>query len=233
MINMTTDIKERCRELLGLLNKYSDCWGCGEVIKDPNLLVPDPFNPGQFKSFCPTCKRETTRHLFPPKNLTSVFEMIAESAEMNRPILVLVLSCTVFETMVEDLVLRLLEKRHTYPEICEAVIDATDYRSKMRIIETITGKKPKRLAKSAGYDKLMGTLEAIKSKRNSFLHTGVAMKVEMVEFKFDKRYTFPKHKELDEEDIKQALDFTIDTINLFAKLYTQFGKYIYMDESDY
>lgn len=230
---MSTDIRERCEELLGLIKEYSDCGLCGQIIKDANLLVPDPYNPGRFRSVCPACQDETWRHPFPSKNLAQVFELIAESAEMNRAILVLVLSCTVFEVLVEDLVFRLLERRHTYPEVCEAVMDATGYHLRMRMIETITGKKLKALAKSFGYDQLMKTLEEIKDKRNSFLHGGVAKKVEMVESKFDKKYKFPEFKELDDEDIKQALDFTIDTINCFAKIYTEHGKYIHMEEHEY
>lgn len=230
---MSTDINERCEELLRLIKEYSDCGACGQIIKDAGLLVPDPLNPGRYKSVCPECKEEFWRYPFPPKNLEQVFEMIAESAEMNRPILVLVLSCTVFEVLVEDLVLRLLERRHTFAEIIDAVMDATDYRLRMRMIETITGKKLKALAKSFGYDELFKTLDEIKSKRNSFLHAGVAKKVEMVEFTFDKKYKFPKFRELDDEDIKQALDFTIDTVNCFAKVYSEFGKYVYIDEHDY
>jgi len=230
---MSRDIKERCKQLLELLKEYSDCWTCGEVIKDSSLLVPDPFNPGLFRSSCPKCNTETTKCYFPPKALRIVFDMIVESAELNRPILVLVLSCTVFEAMVEGLVFRLLERRHTYPEICEAIVDATEYHSKMRIIHSLTGEKLRSLATTAGYDKLLGTLEEIKHKRNSFLHTGVAMKVEMVESKIDKLFTFPQHKELDVEDIKQALEFTIDTVHCFAKVYSEFGKYVYIDEPDY
>jgi len=230
---MSTNIKERCEQLSTILKEYSDCWSCGQVIKDSGLLVPAPYNPGLYKSSCPSCKKDSWRYPFPTKNLIPVFDMIVESAEMNRPILVLVLSCTVFEALVESFVIRLLERRFTYPEISEAVIDATEYHSKMRIIHTVTGKKLKGLAKSAGYDKLMGTLEEIKSKRNGFLHTGVAMKVEMVEFKFDKSITFPQPKELDEDDIEQTLDFTIDTVNFFAKVYSKFGKYIHIDEPDY
>lgn len=231
---MSTTIKERCEQLSAILNEYSDCGSCGKVIKDVSLLVPDPHNPGRFRSTCPSCKRETWRYLFPPKELKPVFDMIIESAEMNRPILVLVLSCTVYEVLVEGFFVRLLERRFTYPEISEAIIDATEYRSKMRIIHSVTGKKLSKLAESVGFDKLMGTLEDIKKKRNGFLHTGVAMKVKNEELKIGKlRLSIPKSKELDEEDIKQALDFTIDTVNCFAKLYSDYGQYIYMDEPEH
>ena len=58
------------------------------------------------------------------------------------------------------------------------------------------GKKSKDLAKSAGYDKLIGTLEDIKTKRNGFLHTAVVMKVENEEHKIGKlRFFYPRPKE--------------------------------------
>lgn len=231
---MGATIKELCESLLTLIDEYADCGSCGKVIKDSSLLVPDEFNPGRYRSTCPLCRKEASMLHFPQKELKPVFEMITESAERNRPILVLVLSCTVHEALVEGFFVRQLERHFTYPEISEAIIDATEYRSKMRMIRTITGKKPKDLMKSAGYDKLMGTLESIKAKRNGFLHTGVAMKVEIEEHKFgDRKFSWPKPKELDDEDIKEALEFTIDTVNCFAKLYSDFGEPVYMEEPDY
>lgn len=231
---MDATTKQLCEQLTAIIDEYADCGSCGKVIKDQSLLVPDPFNPGRFRSTCPSCRKEATMVPFPPKELKPVFEMITESAERNRPILVLVLSCTVYEALVEGLFFRILERHFTYPEISDAVIDATEYHSKMRIIRNITGKKPKDLAKSVGYDNLMSTLEDIKSKRNGFLHTGVAMKFQTEELKIgNEKFSFPKRKDLDDEDIQQALRFTIDTVNCFAKLYSDYGEYVYIDERDY
>jgi len=184
---MDTNIRKLCEQLLSIIEEYSDCGSCGKVIKDSSLLIQDEHNPGQFKSTCPLCGKDAWRYTFPQKELKPVFEMITESAERNRPILVLVLSCTVYEALVEGFFVRQLERHFTYPEISEAIIDATEYRSKMRMIHSITGKKPKELMKSAGYNKLMGTLGDIKAKRNSFLHTGVVMKVEIEEHKIGAR----------------------------------------------
>ena len=166
MPSMNTDIKELCKQLLALLNEYSDCWGCGEVIKDSSLLVPDPLNPGLFRTVCPSCDEETWRSPFPPKELRTIFEMIVECAELDRPILVLVLSCTVYEAMLDGFVFRLFERRHASPEICDAVINATEYRQKLKIIQGLTGKPIKKLTQSAGFKELTRTLEEIKRKRN-------------------------------------------------------------------
>lgn len=231
---MASNIKTRCKELSKLLNEYSDCGSCGQVIKDPDLLVPDSLNPGQFRSTCPLCKKETWRYIFPSNALKPVFDMLIQNAEINQPILVLVLSCTVYEALVEGLFIRLLERHFTYPDITDAVIGATDHRSKMRIIQSITGKKPMHLVKSAGYEKLTGSLDEIKKKRNAFLHTGVVTKDEIKGIVVGKhRFPYVIKKELDEEDIMLALDFTINTIDCFAQLYSDYGEYIQIDEPDY
>jgi|GEM_PF-3343898 len=228
---MGTKTKELCENIITIIGEYSDCASCGRVIKDSSLLLPDPLNPGRYRSTCPNCGKETMMCPFPPNELKPVFEMIVESAERNRPILVLILSCTAYEALVEGLFCRLLERRFTYPEVSEAIIEATEYRSKMRIIHCITGKNAKNLVKSAGYNKLIGTLDNIKAKRNCFLHTGIAMKVETEEHNVgDLKFSFPRTKKLDENDVNQALQFTIDAVDCFSKLFSDYGKFIYIDE---
>ncbi len=98
---MKKEIKKLCDFLLALTNEYSDCDSCGQVIRDASLLVPDKFNPGKYRSVCTECKEETTKTVFPPKEFKHLFEIIVESAEMNRPIITLVLSRTIFEVMID------------------------------------------------------------------------------------------------------------------------------------
>ena len=103
---METDTETLCKQLSSLLNAYSDCERCGQVIKNPALLVPDPLNKGSFKSLCPECNHETRRTKFPPVSLRPVFDMMIESAQAQKAILVLVLACTVFEVFVDGLLLK-------------------------------------------------------------------------------------------------------------------------------
>ena len=216
---MNSKIKRCCEKLTRTVNEYSLCGSCGHVTMDSSLLLPDPFNPGLFRSICPECKRENMRYPFPPKELGPLFEMIAESAERERSILVLILSCTVYEALIGGFFFHLLERYFTHPDICEAVNETTEYRSKMRIIRSITGIKPKELAKSVGYEKLMCTLESIKIKRNGFLHTGIVHE--------------NKNRELLEEDVLQALEFTIDVVDCFAKLHSEYREYEHICDPDY
>lgn len=222
---MNEEIKERCDALLALINDYSECGLCGQVIKDASLLVPDTLNPGRYKSVCTECKKEATRTAFPPRELKHLFEIIVESAEMNRPILVLVLSRTIFEVMIDALLYRLMEHRYTAPEISDSVMGETNYQTKLRIIRDITGKNLKELTKKAGYEKLTTTLEELTIKRNAFLHDGNATKQEKVDL-FGKFTTF-RQKPLGDEDLLKAINFTIDTIDLFAKTFSENGNWIH------
>lgn len=222
---MNEKIKKRCDALLALINDYSDCGSCGQVIRDASLLVPDKLNPGRYRSVCTACKKEATRTVFPPSELKHLFEIIVESAEMNRPILVLVLSRTIFEVMIDALLYRLMEHRYTAPEISDSVMGDTNYQTKLRIIRDITGNNLKELAKKAGYDKLTSTLEELTNKRNAFLHEGIATKPEKVNL-FGK-FSIVRQKPLGDEDVLQAINFTIDAIDFFAKIFSENGKWIY------
>ena len=222
---MNEKIKERCEALLALINDYSDCWSCGQVIRDASLLVPDTLNPGRYRSVCTQCKKEATRTLFPPRELKHLFEIIVESAEMNRPILVLVLSRTIFEVMIDALLYRLMERRYTASEISDSVMSNTNYQTKLKIIRDITGKNLKELAKKAGHDKLTARLAELTNKRNVFLHEGIATKPEEVDLA--DKFSIVRQKPLGDEDALQAINFTIDAIDFFAKTFSENGNWIY------
>jgi hypothetical protein len=222
---MNEKIKERCDALLALINDYSDCGSCGQVIRDASLLVPDNLNPGRYRSICTACKKEATRTVFPPRELKHLFEIIVESAKINRPILALVLSRTVFEVMIDTLLYRLMEHRYTAPEISDSVMGNTNYQTKLRIIRDITGKSLKELAKKSGHDKLTATLEELTNKRNAFLHQGIATKPEEVDL--GGKYSTFRQKPLGGEDSLRAIDFTIDAIDFFAKTFSENGNWFY------
>ena len=187
--------------------------------------VPDTLNPGRYRSVCTTCKKEATRTVFPPRELKHLFEIIVESAEMNRPILVLVLSRTVFEVMIDALLYRLMEHRYTAPEIVDSVMGNTNYQTKVRIIRDITGKNLKELARKSGHDKLTATLEELTNRRNAFLHEGIAAKPEKVDLAG--KFSTVRQKPLGDEDALQAINFTIDAIDFFAKTFSENGNWIY------
>jgi hypothetical protein len=98
---MNEKIKERCRELNAVIREYSECKGCGAVVRDASLLIPDELNRGRFRAVCPSCMKEEMRSTFPPGELKNLFGMIAESVE--RPVIVLVLCRTVFEVLIDGL----------------------------------------------------------------------------------------------------------------------------------
>lgn len=233
---MKPETEQRCKQLSEILGVYSDCGNCGKVIKDPSLLVPDPYNKGQFKSTCSSCHHEASRYPFPPNGLNTVFEMLLESAKLNKPILVLVLSCTVYEVLFNGLLMRLFEKKFTPPDVSDAAMDVTNQWQKERMIDWLTGKKISQLMNSYGYNELMKNYQDIKGRRNGFLHGGIVHKY--ISRKIEIPGTKMKMKtsdkaELDENDIDLALSFTIDIIHCFAKIYSQFGAYEYIDEGDY
>jgi hypothetical protein len=229
---MNDEIKERCDYLLAIINEYSDCGSCGQIVRDKSLLVPDSLNPGKYRSVCPKCNKEAMRTVFPPGELKHLFEMVIEGAEMNRPILVLVLCKTIFEVMIDGLLYRIMERRFTDSGIIDSVMGATNYNTKMKIVRDITGKNLKDLAKKTGHEDLTKTLEELTNKRNDFLHEGIATKPEKVDVS-GLFQTF-KPVPLGDVDVLKAIIFAIDTIDFFAKTFSDHGEWIYpFDEGDY
>lgn len=228
---MNEEIKKRCDDLITIINEYSDCLTCGQVIRDETLLIPDTLNSGKYISVCPVCNKEARRSVFPPGKLKHVFEIIVESAAMNRPILVLVLSRTIFEVMIDALLYRLMERRYTPDEVIESMMGVTNYQTKLKIIGDLTGKNLKELAIKAGYGNLTASLQELTNKRNVFLHEGIATKPEKI--KLSESYTTVRQKPLGDEDVLQAINFTIDSIDFFAKTFSDNGKWIYPFDKDY
>ncbi len=200
------------------------------MVLDASLLVPDRYNPGKYRSVCPECKRENIRHIFPQRELVHLFEMIVESAEMNRPIIALVLCRTIFEVMVDGLLYRLMERRYTDTQIIYSVMALMGYQKKLMLVQDITGKSLKELTKKAGHDGLTKTLHELTEKRNAFLHDGIATKPEKVVIQG--LFETTRHVELGAEDLLRAVNFAIDTIDFFAKTYSDNGEYIYPFEED-
>ncbi len=198
-------IEVEINKLLGMLNIYSDCENCGVVTSDPDLLKPDPWNRGRFKSLCPSCKRETWRSPLISQRLNEVFEMMVQCAEIDRPILVLTLACTIYESMVYNFTYRLLEKENCSVDVCVFVSDSLDFRGSIKLIESMTSKDIKKLAKTLGFESLSKTYQEINQKRNSFLHTAYS-------------------GDLNEKDSIQGLQFAQNLILFFADLYTRYGK---------
>jgi len=217
-------------QLTDTLDIYSDCWSCGAVINDPNLLKPDPLNPGRFRALCPSCKEETTRFEFPPTKLRPLFEMIVECAKLSRPILTLTLACTAYEAMMDGFVYRLLERRNCDEDVCLAFLDLTEHRTKANMIEYLTGRKIEKLAKGMGFRTFFHTLETIRARRNNFIHTGNVHKP--VKNNIGAVSIF-KEVQLNESDTKRALLFTEKTIHFLAALYTAYGKWHPLYEEDY
>jgi hypothetical protein len=224
---MNEKIQERCCELNAAISEYSECNGCGGVVRDSSLLIPDELNRGKFRAVCPICKKEEMRTAFPPGELKNLFGMIVECVE--KPIIVLVLCRTVFEVFIDVLLYRLMERRFTDGDLAYAVMSCTRYDAKVKIIQDITGKKLKDLARKAGYDDLTQTLNELTSKRNKFLHEGISTKSKFDEFG---HFIIPKPVPLGAEDVLQAVNFAIDAVGFFAKTFSDNSKWCNPFEDD-
>jgi hypothetical protein len=220
VVVMTIDVS--LDRIIKALDIHSDCGDCGAVIGDPNLLKPDPLNPGKYQALCPSCKHECMRLPYTTQAVRPIFEMIVECAKLGGPILVLTLVCTLYEIMVDGFLYRLLERRYCDDSVCDGILNIMEHRHKLDMIEELTHKTIGELAKELKFTRFPNNFRQIKSKRNSFLHTGTSHKV--VYKKFGK-VKMPEYLPLDERDTKEALSFAEDIIYLFAKLYTKYGKW--------
>ena len=88
---------ERLKEVLAV---YSDCFDCGAVVADEALRIPDPFNAGRFKATCPSCGKENMRLPYPSETTNQLLELMIEIAEMNKPILAIILFTVIYESLV-------------------------------------------------------------------------------------------------------------------------------------
>lgn len=220
---MRDAMKDKNKNILRkVLDVYSDCHNCGAVIDDPELRKLDPYNPGYFRAVCPSCHQESRRGPFPPDTVKQIFELMADCVDLGRPILVVTLVCAAYEVSVDSFLFRLLERNNCPYDICFSVIESTDYRGKLRLIEELVGKKFKQLSRRNGFPKFFNKLEKMKLKRNRFIHKGEMHK--LIDVKIG-NYTIKKAAKLDASDIDEAIKFAVDVIGLFAKLFTEYGEF--------
>lgn len=223
-------MESQINKLQKVLEVYSDCWGCGTVIPDETLRTPDPLNPGRFRAICPSCNQETTRVPFPPESTKQILQLMCEVAEMNKPILVIILFAVIYENLVDEFTARLVQRKSWVLDISYEVVNSIDLRGKQRLIKELTGKALERHAKDMGFKGLPGKAGELIQKRNKFMHKGIMHKLANKDVGGD---TVTKEVELNKDDQEEAVDCVIRIVDLFAHLFSEYGKYEEVDTGEY
>lgn len=217
---------DQIKKLQKTLEIYSDCLECGAVIPDGNLRIPDPLNPGRFRSTCPSCKKETMRGSYPPESTVQIIQLMCEVAGMNKPILVIILFAVIYETLIDEFTARLIVRKSWVQDISYEIVNSIDLRGKRKLIKELTGKKLNKHAEDMGFKDIPGKVEEIIQKRNKFMHKGIMHKPT------DKpvgSIAVSKVVELNKDDQEEALGFTIRIVDFFAQLFTMCGEYEEVD----
>ena len=202
--------------LLAQLDQYWECFNCGCVIKDPNLAkVLQTSGMGWGLGVpCPKCGGTTSKSKFPDKRFRPLFEMMIECCQTERAILILILAQTAFEGMLDDFLCRILRRMNCPEDIESAVtLEINSFNAKQRFIKSLTGKNITEMIKDVGFRDIIKQFEAIRAKRNSFLHTAA-------------------EKDLTLDDIKEALKFAYATVDLYAVLFSKYREWRPLIEPD-
>ena len=223
-------MENQIRKLQKTLEVYSDCSECGAVIPDENLRKPDLMNPGRFKSTCPSCNKETIRVPYPPESTEQILQLMCEVAEMNKPILVIILFAVIYENFVDEFTARLIQRKSWVQDISYEIVNSIDLRCKSRLIKELTGKALEKHAKDMGFKGLPGKVGKIIQKRNKFMHKGIMYKF------IDKDVagiSVTKSVEFDKDDQREAIECGIRIVDFFAHLFTSYGKHEEVDSGEY
>ena len=193
--------------LLAQLDRYWKCFECGRVIDDPSLAKTlETAGMGWGLGVpCPKCRSTTSKNKFPNKRFRPLFEMMVECCQTERAILVLILAQTAFEGMLDDFLVRLLDRMNCPEDIALAVTDQVrGISAKARFVKSLTGKDIEKMIGDVGFRDIVEQFETIRKKRNSFLHTA------------------KQEEDLTQDDITMALKFACATVDLYVILFSKY-----------
>jgi len=144
---------------------YFECPACGYLSADPR------FGGGEI--VCPVCgAAPDDRRTFPPERLRRLDSRIRTYERDGESEIAAILVATFLETLLEDILDRIMETRGADAEIRAAVLDGQRAIGQRisRLFPTLTGEQFEDVAEQLGFRDFPHRWRQLRASRNSFIH---------------------------------------------------------------
>ena len=144
---------------------YWECETCGYLSRDPSFA--------DVAKRCPACGSATgTRRMFPPDRLRRVDARIRRYNEDGESEVVVILAATFLESLLEDMLARIMAAEGASVQLRAAVLDTLRSVGQRlgKLFPTLTGVQFEEAAAEAGLPEFPRRWRALRSERNGFIH---------------------------------------------------------------
>lgn len=144
---------------------YWECSGCGFLSSDPRV--------GSGEKGCPGCSLDDRdRRQFPPERLRRLHVRIHRYFDEGESEIVVILAATFLESLLEDMLARIMEAHGTDKSVRELVLD-TQRSIGLRIgklFPSLTGQQFEDAVAELGFRDFPRRWRSLRTERNAFIH---------------------------------------------------------------
>ena len=144
---------------------YWECEACGYLSHDPAF--------SDVTKHCPACGSATgARRMFPPDRLRRVDARIRRYNEDGESEVVVILAATFLESLLEDMLARIMASEGASVRLRAAVLDTLRSVGQRlgKLFPTLTGVQFEEAAAEAGLPEFPRRWRTLRSERNAFIH---------------------------------------------------------------
>lgn len=144
---------------------YWECPGCGYLSADPQV--------GSGEKSCPGCSLDDTeRRQFPPERLRRLHVRINNYYTERDAEIVVILAATFLESLLEDILARIMESHGADIELRQLVLDTQRSIGQRigKLFPTLTGNQFEDAAAELGFREFPRRWRSLRSERNAFIH---------------------------------------------------------------
>lgn len=144
---------------------YWECPGCGYLSDDPSV--------GSGERTCPGCSLDDTeRRQFPPERLRRLHVRINRYHADGDHAIVVILGATFLESVLEDILSRIMEAHGADVKLRELVLDTQRSIGQRigKLFPTLTGHQFEDAVAAAGFAEFPRRWRVLRTERNAFIH---------------------------------------------------------------
>lgn len=143
---------------------YWECLSCGYISDDPRV--------GSGEHACPHCHADTDTRPFPPERQRRLDARIRRYHAEGDEEIVVILVATFLETLLEDVLSRIMESHGADVRIREVVLDSLRSIGQRlgKLFPTLTGEQFEEAAAELGYREFPRRWRRLRAERNAFIH---------------------------------------------------------------
>lgn len=144
---------------------YWECPGCGFLSDDPRVGAGDKA--------CPGCSLDDTeRRQFPPERLRRLHVRINRYHADGDYEIVVILGATFLESLLEDILARIMEAHGADVKLRELVLDTQRSIGQRigKLFPTLTGQQFEDAVAEAGFAEFSRRWRRLRTERNAFIH---------------------------------------------------------------